>query len=645
MKKFLTSVLSLSLFVMLVFTAVSVYALNQTEDIEKTQILESNTYYSYNAESKTLTISGTGAVPDFSNSSGAVTSQPWIKWRSDGSIEHVVVEEGITALGSYCLYNVNKADISLPATLKTLGSYSMAGTDSNTDVRLPEGLETISANAFYYTSGLKSIYIPKTVKTIGRSAFENCSKLENVTFGNFNMEVSIDRRAFLKCAALKSVIVPKKAVLADYSMGYYASSAGSVYSDFVMKVYRDSAAYDYAVNKIVPYEIINSGEIFEGDSVDCTYYADSVSSVMTFVFTPAVTAKYSFFSNGSIDVACEMTDSAGNVIAIAEDNSSYDSNFTVTESMSAGQTYYFNVTSNNYTGGFSVSLLPYTVSDIDVDIEPITISASDRNSGLFDIEKYFEGKTVTVTYDTGYTDTVVYTNGVTYRSQEIKYNDDQSAAKWQCGKHLCSISLGDVYYYTDVDITHSYESRIVEPTYKEKGYTVYTCPLCKDTYYTDYVNSIGVKVTGRIVLMQDIDGSHKDNIPVGNTKIGISGKEICTVSDDGTFLFYIDADTKQLDIYETYGLTRIIDVVPDSNNELNLGNVAFFHFDYNSDGYVNAKDFALIHNVYGVYPKIEKDMYFSRDYNQDGKIDDYDWFGVGADNFYLSGRITESIYN
>lgn len=645
MKKFLTAVLSLSLFVMLICVAVPVYALNQEVDIEKKQILSSDTYYSYNAEAKTLTISGSGAVPDFSNSSGASNSQPWITWRSDGSIEHVVVEEGITSLGSYCLYNVNKADISLPTTLKVLGSYSMAGTDSNTDVRLPEGLETISANAFYYTSGLKSIYIPKTVKTIGRSAFENCTKLESVAFGNFNMEVSVEKRAFLKCAALKSVIIPKRATLADYSIGYYSASAGSVYSDFVMKVYRDSSTYDYVVNKVVPYELINSGEIFEGDSVDCTYYDDSVSSVMTFVFTPVVTASYSFFSEGSIDLSCEMTDSAGNVIATAEDNSDYDANFTVTENMSAGQTYYFNVSSNNYTGAFSVSLLPYTVTNIDVDIEPITVSAADRRNGLFDIEQYFEGKAVTITYDTGYTDTVIFTNGVTYRSQTIEYNDDQSDAKWQCGNHLCSISLGDAYYYADVEIVHSYESKVVEPTYKEKGYTVYTCSLCKDTYYTDYINSIGVKVTGRIVLMQDIDGSHKDNIPVVNTKIGISGNEICTVADDGTFLFYIDADTRQLDIYETYGLTRTIDVIPDSNNELNLGDVAFFHFDYNGDGYVNAKDFAVIHTVYGVYPKVEKDMYFSRDYNQDGKIDDCDWFDVGACNFYSGGKITDSIYN
>lgn len=645
MKKLFTVILSLSLFVMLFFTFFPAYALNQTEDIERTQILSSDTYYSFDSQTKTLTISGNGAVPDFSNSSGADDSQPWILWRSDGSVEHVVVEEGITALGAYCLYNVSKADITLPTTLKTLGSYSMSGTSGNSNVRLPDGVETISANAFYFTTGLESVYIPKTVKAIGRSAFENCSKLEAVTFGGFNMAVSVEKRAFLKCPALKSVIVPKRAILADYSIGYYATSAGSVYSDFVMQVYRDSEAYNYAVNKVVAYELINSGEIFEGESVGCTYFDDSISSVMTFVFTPAVTAEYSFFSEGDVDVSCEMTDTLGNVIATAEDNSSFDLDFTVTENMTAGQTYYFNVKSNNSSGDFSVSLLPYTIAKVDADIEPITVSANDRNNGLFDIEQYFAGKSVTVTYDTGYTENFVYSSGITYRSYEVKYNDNQGESKWQCGKHLCSIIIGDACDYVDVEIVHSYEVKIVDPTYKEKGYTIYTCSLCKDTYYTDYVNSIGVKVTGRIVLMQDTDGSHKDNIPVPNTKIGISGQEIYTVCDDGTFIFYIDADTKQLDIYEKYGLTRNIAVVPDNNNELNLGDVAFFHFDYNNDGYVNAKDFAIIHTVYGVYPKIEKDIYFSRDYNQDGKIDDYDWFGVGADNFYLSGKTTDSVYN
>ncbi|MCD7796619.1 MAG: hypothetical protein LUG95_03110 [Clostridiales bacterium] len=69
-----------------------------------------------------------------------------------------------------------------------------------------------------------------------------------------------------------------------------------------------------------------------------------------------------------------------------------------------------------------------------------------------------------------------------------------------------------------------------------------------------------------------------------------------------------------------------------------------FHFDYNSDGYVNIKDYAKIKRIYGTYPIIRTDEYLSRDYNQDGTLDSADWFDVGAENFYTYGKIDESIY-
>lgn len=652
MKKFISMILSLTLLLLSFYAVLPVSALEQVEDIEKTQILNSSTYYSFDAMTKTLVISGSGDVPDFSNSSGAVDSQPWIKWRSDGSVEHVIVEEGITALGAYCLYNVSTADIILPSTLKTLGINSMSGTNRNTNVILPEGLQTISTNAFYQTTGLKSITVPSTVTIIGKSAFEGCTSLESVKFKDFNMQVTFEKRAFLKCSSLKSMTVPKRAALADYSVGFSAASSGSVYSGFVMRIYRDSDscsdayynAYDYAVKKVVGYELINSGEIFEGSSIDCTFYSDSISSVMTFIFTPEVTAEYAFFSSGEIDVRCEMTDSAGNLIDSHDNVSDFDSNFKITQVMAAGQTYYFNVSSNNYTGSFAVSLMPNTIENILIDIDPIVISAADRSNGYFNVEQCLEGKKITVTYDTGYSEGITYTSGMMYRDYQVIYSDSQTQEKWKCASHSCTITIGDAVENIAVEITHSYTSTVVAPTYKEKGYTVYTCSLCKDTYYTDYVNSIGTKITGRIVLMQDIDGSHKDNIPVAMTKISADDQEVCTVENDGTFLIYVDSGTQQIKVYDSYGLTRTIAVNPDSDNEMNLGDVAFFHFDYNGDGYVNAKDFAILHNVYGIYPRIEKDNYLSRDYNQDGQLDDSDWFDVGAENFYTCGKITEEIY-
>ncbi|MCD7796622.1 MAG: leucine-rich repeat domain-containing protein [Clostridiales bacterium] len=264
MKKSVSLFCVVTMFILVMLGTVPAYALTQTEDIEETQILESDTYYSFDAETKTLIISGDGATPNFSNSSGSTNSQPWYSWRSDGSIEHIVVEEGITSLGTYFFYNITTADISLPSTLLSIGNYAMARTNSNSTVILPEGLETISNYVFYNTSGLVSMSIPSTVTSIGMSAFESCTSLESVEFANLKMTVSIGKKAFLKCSSLTTVTVPKYATLSDYSFGYSAASAGSLYSDFVMRVYRDSDAYTFALSKAIAYEIIDTYDITEG---------------------------------------------------------------------------------------------------------------------------------------------------------------------------------------------------------------------------------------------------------------------------------------------------------------------------------------------------------------------------------------------
>ena len=94
MKKLLSIFLSLVLSIS-VLSVCNISFAAQTTDIEPTKLINSSAYYSFDANTKTLTISGKGRTPNFTNSSGDTTSQPWFYWRSDGSIEHIVVEDGI----------------------------------------------------------------------------------------------------------------------------------------------------------------------------------------------------------------------------------------------------------------------------------------------------------------------------------------------------------------------------------------------------------------------------------------------------------------------------------------------------------------------------------------------------------------------
>ena len=103
-------------------------------------------------DSGTLTISGTGAMKNYSESS----SVPWYSLRS--SIKTVVIGSGVTSIGN----------------------IAFSGCSSLTGITIPDSVTSIGIYAFSGCSSLTSITIPDSVTSIGNSAFYNCSSLTDV---------------------------------------------------------------------------------------------------------------------------------------------------------------------------------------------------------------------------------------------------------------------------------------------------------------------------------------------------------------------------------------------------------------------------------------------------------------------------------
>ena len=100
-----------------------------------------------------LTVSGTGAMPDYSKASGT-------PWYANGSVKRVVVKDGITSVG-------NRA---------------FSGNSATIEVELGESVERIGTSAFSNCKNLLSVTLPKSLKTIESFAFSNCTSLETVSF-------------------------------------------------------------------------------------------------------------------------------------------------------------------------------------------------------------------------------------------------------------------------------------------------------------------------------------------------------------------------------------------------------------------------------------------------------------------------------
>ena len=130
---------------------------------------------------KTLTISGTGEMKDWTSDS----KEDWHDTQYTNAIENVIIEEELT----------------------NIGSYAFSRCSSLKNINMPKGIIYIGPFAFYHCSSIKSIEIPETVRTINQSTFNGCSSLENIMIPQ--SITSIEREAFAGCSKLKNVIIPE----------------------------------------------------------------------------------------------------------------------------------------------------------------------------------------------------------------------------------------------------------------------------------------------------------------------------------------------------------------------------------------------------------------------------------------------------
>ena len=130
----------------------------------------------------TFTISGKGAMYDYTLYTNSKTDAPWSDYRHN--IKKIVVGNGITRIGNNAFANSYQ-----------LASIEFKGTT----------LESIGMQAFYSCNALKSVDLPAGLTKVGKSAFYCCSKLEAVTIPNTVKVIAV--QAFCRCN-LKKVYLP-----------------------------------------------------------------------------------------------------------------------------------------------------------------------------------------------------------------------------------------------------------------------------------------------------------------------------------------------------------------------------------------------------------------------------------------------------
>ena len=189
---------------------------------------------------KTLTISGTGAMPDFDFPNGNLA--PWWNYKAlgmltsfgnfklEGELKKVVIKDGVTNVSNYALFCLPAATqvtlpdsvtrigrygiamcskltgLSIPKSVTGIGDFGLAG-NGLTAVTLPDGLQSLGRGAFDSCASLTNTTLPAAITAVPGKCFADCTKLLNVKYAG--TVTAIGDLAFESCKALTAAPIPE----------------------------------------------------------------------------------------------------------------------------------------------------------------------------------------------------------------------------------------------------------------------------------------------------------------------------------------------------------------------------------------------------------------------------------------------------
>ena len=174
-----------------------------------------------------LTISGTGAMYSYGD---AYNYSPWYNYHgittivvengvtsigtaafADCYVTSVSLPEGLTAIGKYAFENCAFLEnITIPETVNYIGDWAFSSCNELKSIRLPQGITTVPWNCFLWCSSLETVELPDTITSIGNGAFNGCYALKEITIPEGVISIGWD--AFQACYALESIVIPDSVV-------------------------------------------------------------------------------------------------------------------------------------------------------------------------------------------------------------------------------------------------------------------------------------------------------------------------------------------------------------------------------------------------------------------------------------------------
>lgn len=224
-----------------------------------------NMTWSLDADTKTLTISGSGKMDNFPY----YGYSPWTKY--EYIIENVIIENGVENIGKRAFAkNENMVKITIPDSVTSIGAESFQNCFSLEDIRIPDSVKNIDSGAFYKCVNFKNVTIGSNVETIDRLAFWFCEGLMSVEIPA--SVINIVDGAFLDCINLERFNV-------DENNQYYASYDGDLYNKYMTTLikYPSAKAGEYIIPNSV--KNINKTAFCDDSNLEIITIHESIESI------------------------------------------------------------------------------------------------------------------------------------------------------------------------------------------------------------------------------------------------------------------------------------------------------------------------------------------------------------------------------
>jgi hypothetical protein len=179
------------------------------------------------SEDGTLTISGSGPMPNYASKPGTNNisilegTAPWASEETRVSVQKVVINPGITSIGDNAFVNCTNLE----------------------EVVLPEGIISLDGGCFLGCTSLEKINFPTTLEYIGIYTFDTCKSLKEIELSGNIKEIGM----FAFCnTGIKNIKIPASVeVISDLAFNFFNDDLSDKYTAVIENIFVDEENENY----------------------------------------------------------------------------------------------------------------------------------------------------------------------------------------------------------------------------------------------------------------------------------------------------------------------------------------------------------------------------------------------------------------